>query len=196
MSDRRDDPALTNELVIFNAPGVPRWPTGRSADGGLDRVPLPFGTGALWMCGKHRVGPDPEAVLRSIDATTIVCLTQRDELADRYPSYVAWLDQHHPMRAVWYPVHDLSVPAFDLFVVHIAHLRERLERGEHLVVHCGAGIGRAGTYVTALLMAMDVPQQQALDHVRAHRPMAGPEVGTQRLLIDSYAAYLETSRSD
>ena len=48
------------------ARGVPRWPTGRSADGGLDRVPLPFGTGALWMCGKHRVGPDPEAVLRSI----------------------------------------------------------------------------------------------------------------------------------
>jgi hypothetical protein len=167
-----------------------RWPSGRSADGGLDRVPLPSGSGAVWMCGKHRVGPDPEDVLRIAGATTIVCLTQRDELVDRYPGYVAWLDRHQPARAVWLPVADLSAPPFDVFVAQVRGLRDRLGRGEHLVVHCGAGIGRAGTYVVALLMTMGMPEQQALDHVRASRPMAGPEVGAQKTLIETLSVHL------
>ena len=113
---------------MINDKGVSGWPIGRSVDGGLDRVPLPFGAGALWMCGKQRIGPDPEAVLRCTGATTIVCLTQRAELVDRYPGYVAWLDEHHPVRAIWYPVHDLCVPAFDSYAAHLGAERHRGHR--------------------------------------------------------------------
>ena len=49
--------------------------------------------------------------------------------------------------------------------------------GDGLLVHCGAGIGRAGTVAVALLVDMGVPLEDALAHVAAHRPMAGPEAG-------------------
>ena len=29
----------------------------------IDRIPLPSTQGALWLCGRNDVGPDPEAVL-------------------------------------------------------------------------------------------------------------------------------------
>ena len=59
------------------------WPGARARDGGIDRLPLPDTAGALWLCGKHVVGPDPVAALARVDATTIVCLNERYELDDR-----------------------------------------------------------------------------------------------------------------
>ena len=56
------------------------WPTGRNADGGLDQVPLPTTAGALWLCGKRVVGPDPEAALQRAGADTIVSFNERFEL--------------------------------------------------------------------------------------------------------------------
>jgi protein tyrosine phosphatase len=158
-----------------------RW----NSDGGLHEIPLEGVAGRLWLCGKHVVGPDPEGVLARTGAHTVVCLTERFELADRYPGYVAWLDLHHAheaddaARAVWFPVHDLHAPPFDIGSAFIGGLARRLRAGRGLVVHCAAGIGRAGTTAVATLVVLGASPESALAHVRAHRPMAGPEVGSQ-----------------
>ena len=39
-------------------------------------------------------------------------------------------------------------------------------------------------------MILGMDQQEALDHVRAHRPMAGPEAGSQVLFIEELAEFL------
>ena len=45
------------------------WPSGRQLDGGIDRIALPTDVdGALFLCGKHVVGPDPEAVRAQLGA--------------------------------------------------------------------------------------------------------------------------------
>ena len=72
----------------------------------------------------------------------------------------------------------------------IAQLRQRLDAGEGMIVHCGAGIGRAGTVATCLLMSLGVPRDEALATVAVHRPMGGPEVGVQRDLVDELARRL------
>ena len=59
-----------------------------------------------------------------------------------------------------------------------------------MLVHCGAGIGRAGTLAVCLLMEHGVAADDALALVARHRPMAGPEVGAQRELVDELAAAL------
>ena len=65
----------------------------------------------------------------------------------------------------------------------VADLTRRLDEDEVLLVHCGAGIGRAGTVAVCVLMALGVPAADAQATVAANRPMAGPEVGAQRELI-------------
>ena len=156
------------------------WPHGRARDGGVDEIPLDGRVaGRLFLCGKHAVGPDPDALLERAGGSTIVCLNEPHELADRYPGFVGWLAANVPQRAVHHPIPDLTAPSADELATLIDELYLRLVAGESLVVTCGAGIGRAGTVATAVLMRAGVAREKALDTVRAHRPMAGPESGPQ-----------------
>ncbi len=166
------------------------WPHGRARDGGVDEIPLPVGRGRLWLCGKHAIGPDPEALLARVEGSTVVCLNEADELEDRYPHYVDWLRANVPTRAVWFPIPDLHAPPLERVQPFLGGLLDRLAVGEHLVVHCGAGIGRAGTIASCLLVQLGMAADDAVSWVAAHRPMAGPEVGEQRVLLDALAASL------
>jgi protein-tyrosine phosphatase len=164
------------------------WPADRSRDGGIDEIPLPEGQpGRLFLCGKHAIGPDPEALLARVGATTVVCLNETYELDGRYPDYVAWLAANAPARATHHPIADLHAPGVDDLSALVDQLRKRLDAGEGLVVHCGAGIGRSGTIAVALLVSMGVALEEALATVRAHRPMAGPEVGAQSEVLAAFA---------
>jgi protein-tyrosine phosphatase len=164
-----------------------QWPRGRARDGGIDRVPLPNDAGGLLLCGKHAVGPDVEAALHAVGATTVVCLTERFELLERYPEYVRWLEENRGGRAVWFPIPDLDARELSDVLSLVSDLCDRVGAGETLLVHCGAGIGRAGTIAACLLIALGMSAEGALSHVGEHRPMAGPEVGAQRTLVDSVA---------
>ena len=99
----------------------------------------------------------------------------------------AWLSSAGPARAVWHPVPDLHAPALPQAVLLLEDLQRRLERGGRLLVHCGAGIGRAGTVAAALLVRTGLPLDDALARVARSRPMAGPEAGAQRDLLEHLA---------
>jgi protein-tyrosine phosphatase len=166
------------------------WASERSRNGGVDEIPLPVaadanGPGRLWLCGKHFIGPDPEAALQRVGATGVVCLNEAAELTDRYPDYVRWLGANQPARALWYPIPDLHAPPPEAAVGLLDELQTRLASGQSLLMHCGAGIGRAGTMAAGLLIALGVPLPEAVTHVRACRPMAGPEVGAQTELLQA-----------
>ncbi|MGD9705006.1 MAG: hypothetical protein AB7Q42_04080 [Acidimicrobiia bacterium] len=163
------------------------WPSERARDGGIDEIPLPGVNGRLWLCGKHVVGPDPETALERVAGTTIVCLNERHELAHRYPRYVDWLTINAGGRALWFPIPDLHAPTPIATRVFLDELRRRLTLGERVVMHCGAGIGRAGTMAACLLVGMQLDSETALRRVADHRPMAGPEAGVQRALVDAFA---------
>jgi protein-tyrosine phosphatase len=167
------------------------WTSDRSRDGGVDELSLPEGPGRLWLCGKHAVAPDPEALLERLGATIIVALNEVHELDDRYPDYVAWLRSSG--KAVWHPVPDLHAPSLDEMLALVDELRRRIQTGDHLVLHCGAGIGRAGTIAAALLMRTGRSHDEALARVASSRPMAGPEAGAQRDLLIALAEHLQTS---
>ena len=153
-------------------------------DGGIHEIPLPpLAQGRLWLCGKHAIGPDPEGLMERVAADGVVCLTEQHELADRYPDYVAWLRSQPPTRALWFPISDLHAPTLEQFAPVLTGLVDRVVTGDRLIVHCAAGIGRAGTVAVAVLVSLSVPLDEALDHVRRHRPAAGPEVGAQLELV-------------
>lgn len=164
------------------------WTRERSRNGGADPVPLASVAGGLWLCGKHFIGPDVEDALRKTGATTAVCLNQRAEIADRYPAYVDWLHANQPARAVWFPVPDLHAPDVDDARRFVDGLAARVTAGEVLLLHCGAGIGRAGTLAAALLIRLGAALDEAVATVAASRPMAGPEAGPQREFLEAFSS--------
>lgn len=169
---------------------MPGWLSPRSRHGGVDRIPLPAAAGHLWLCGKHFIGPDPEGALAETGAGYVVCLCEAAELVDRYPDYVRWLRREEGGRARWFPVPDLHAPEPAAVAPLLEDIGARLEAGEGVLVHCGAGIGRAGTVAAGVLVSMGVPLARALETVASYRPLAGPEAGAQRQLLE----ILETHR--
>ena len=164
-------------------------------DGGVHRVDLRHGLGSLWICGKHAIAPDPDALFHRIAVSSaevdVVCLVEEHEIADRYPGYVTWL--RSSPSALWFPVHDLSSPDIERAVELYADVWSRLGSGRHVVAHCGAGMGRAGTLAVAMCLHDGRSLVDALEHVRRSRPGAGPEVGTQSAVLSELAARLSAS---
>jgi hypothetical protein len=166
------------------------WPQGRAVDGGIDEIPVPGVAGRLWLCGKHAVGPDPDRLVARVEATFIVCLTERHELIDRYPHYVEWLSSRVPHGALWLPIPDLGAPPLAVFADLVEGVTGHLAAGHSVVTHCAAGIGRAGTLAVAVLMRQAMSRDDALVEVARHRPMAGPEAGAQQRLLAEWETYL------
>ena len=156
----------------------------------IDRIPLPRTEGALWLCGRNDVGPDPEAVLASVEASTIVCLNHIDELAMRYPGYVEWLRTNMGGRAIWYPIENFHAPSARSVMPIVGMIVDRLEQGEGVVMHCAAGQGRAGTMAACVLMALGETTTDAVRTVASHRVFAGPGSASQWALVEGVAALL------
>ncbi len=158
------------------------WLTDRQRDGGIDEIRLPVDVaGELRLCGKHAIGAgrfaDP-----TMPWSTVVCLCERNELDDRYPDYVRWLDRPGD-HAIWWPIPDLHAPTAAAMATFADQLGARLRSGEQLLLHCGAGIGRAGTTAVCILTRLGVGADEAERIVHAGRPGAGPEAGPQRELV-------------
>lgn len=159
-------------------------------DGGVHRIPLGSWPGSLWLCGKHAIGPDPMRLFARIGRghAHVVCLVRRHEIADRYPSYVEWLDSSNDRT--WFPVPDLSVAPFADALKLFSSVAAMVTEGRDVVAHCAAGMGRAGTLAVAVAMILGVSADDALTIVRTARPGAGPEVGAQRDQINELERWL------
>jgi protein-tyrosine phosphatase len=160
------------------------WAERRSLHGGVDEIPLPATIpGRLWLCGKRFIAPDPEAAMAYVEADAAVCLNEPEEL-EWYPGYLEWLEVQPPERVVWRPIPDLHAPSREEALELLSELRSRLDRGQNLLMHCGAGIGRAGTIAAGLLVITGQTPDEAVAHLRANRNLCGPEAGAQTELLE------------
>ena len=161
-----------------------------NTDGGIHEVPLGGTVGKLYLCGKHYIGPNAQSVVDELNIHTVVCLVERHELEHRYDDYIDWHITNAGDGALWYPMPDLTYPTLTDCIEFVEEATSLVRDKGNVLVHCAAGIGRAGTTATAICMMLGYEMTDALEHVRAHRPMAGPEAGSQIRFIEELAEHL------
>lgn len=72
-------------------------------------------------------------------------------------------------RSIHLPVLGSCAPTLLQLDIGVQAISQALERGEKVAVHCGAGLGRAGTMLAAYLVSQGCPADQAIATVRAAR---------------------------
>ncbi len=147
----------------------------------IDEIPLraPGVAGRLFVTNFSAVGPDPGGALDRVGASVVACMLTRHEIDLRYPDYGEWLtaqsDEAGSPRALWLPTPDGGVttdgPVLDLVEAVVA----TLDRGDSVLVHCGAGMARTAVIGILTMVAFGADPATAAVDFRAARPGGGPD---------------------
>jgi len=158
--------------------------------GGVHAIPVADVAGTLVLCGLDAIGPDPAGLLTVVRGDVVVCLQTDDELLRRYPDYPVWLESPAPHEALRLPTLDHLVADDGAVVDLVTDIHRRLGGGQRVVVHCGAGWGRAGVIATLVMSSAGAEVETALRDLRAARPAAGPQSADQDAQIERLARQL------
>ncbi len=155
--------------------------------GGIHRIPVPGASGHLHATAFAVTGPDPAAALEDVGAEVMVCLLTDAEIDMRFPDYPAWLANPSPHQAIHVPMVDQGVTGDDDVRELVKTINHHLNRGSGVIVHCGAGYGRAGIVCISVLTSRGMDLDHAVAAVRAARPAAGPQSDSQQAQITRLA---------
>lgn len=166
----------------------------------LDRIPVAGRPGrlSLTICpGKKDAVWDRDlvedlAALRAAGVRHVVYMLEDDELC-----MLGIADYGRALRAAGIAPHHLPIPdggtpgagGFDRMLDAVNLIRMRLSLGEHVVVHCRGGLGRAGMVAACVLVSDGMTAPEAMLLVRGYRPRAIETIG-QEAFVRGFAGWL------
>ena len=127
--------------------------------------------GRLWlssMPGRFEAWSSFEQQAQRSQLALVVCLTQRDEMCELSPAYhAAVVAGSVPFRWMNLPIPNFGVPQDRAGFRHdVEGIAEALRRGESVLLHCAAGLGRTGSAAACVLKALGLTTDDALARVR------------------------------
>jgi protein-tyrosine phosphatase len=98
-----------------------------------------------------------------------------------------------PGAYLWLPTHDDHAPTPEQLRTGVAFIRQVIEQGGKVYVHCGSGVGRAPTMAAAYLVSTGLSADQAWALIRKTRPFIKP-TRPQLAALEQFAAEAEYRR--
>lgn len=116
--------------------------------------------------------------LAANEVTLMVSLTESAPVSDGLDA--------HGISHIHLPVVDFTAPTLEQLDAFVTTTASELTHGGRVVVHCGAGQGRTGTFLAAWFVASGATSDEAIDHVRQLRP-GSIETTEQLEIVAEYA---------
>jgi hypothetical protein len=121
------------------------------------------------MPGRYESFDQSKETMINHSVDHIVCLVPLHEIQYKSFSYASALRTGAlPCPVTFFPILDYEVPENKKSYLDIVHdVAARLEKGENILIHCGAGMGRTGIFAISVLMATGIEAKQSIELVRA-----------------------------
>jgi protein tyrosine phosphatase (PTP) superfamily phosphohydrolase (DUF442 family) len=147
------------------------------------------------MPGRYEPLEDCWKAVTQAGCSMIVCLAPSDEIQKKSPAYAAAINSEStPVGMRNFPIPDYGPPEdIDAFAKSVTETAAALKQGTSILVHCGAGIGRTGTYAIAVLMALGLSISEA--RKRGSNAGSGPERREQQEALTRVASLVGLGKS-
>jgi protein-tyrosine phosphatase len=138
------------------------------------------------MPGRHRPIENWLSEMKAAGVNRIVCLTPQGEIVKRSTAYHLWRQTQTEYEVTDVPIPDYGVPdaaGTEVLWREAARVARDIERGKRVFIHCGAGIGRTGTFASAVLAVAGFGATEAMQEIKATG--SRPETSEQVELVHS-----------
>lgn len=140
---------------------------------------LPFGLAGTIYRSPLPFSPiyDPQAKLveayKEVGIGVVVMLTPNDDVIRMTNVDLMARYQKLGLRVIYAPIEDFGTPEKGDLQLPIAQTLAAAHAGEHIVIHCHAGVGRTGLFVACLArVILALSAEDAVDWVRQSIPHA------------------------
>lgn len=123
-------------------------------------------------------------------AGALVTLLDRFEAAEHLGPDLRKVALHLGLESLSFPIADGWVPtSMDEAIALVTDLLGRLRRGQNVVLHCLAGLGRSGTIAACCAVGRGRAWEEAIALVRAARPGAVQNPTQERFVAEFAEAW-------